>query len=127
MKGGKGSANDDTKKSKKDLWFEAKARYDRDVKFLEEVEKQEAERYSQVDVLVPAAENAQEVVAAGPQERFRYFTQVQNRVFLWRNAVRGADFAGRYLSKKKPRESRKRSGNPEKVDVFSLIGDSRQS
>jgi len=93
MKGGVGK--DDTKaKSKAELWEEAKARYERDKKFVSEHFEREERRRSQVAATVPTAEGNSELVANGVQARFRA-EAAANRIFLWRNAVRGSDFVNR--------------------------------
>jgi hypothetical protein len=93
MKGGV-TASDDNKKSNRELWEEAKAAYDRDKKFLEEFDEKESKRCCLVGATVPAAENPDETVANGAQERFRSEV-IHRRIFLWRNLRYGADFAAR--------------------------------
>lgn len=94
MKGGKHKTVDEPPKSAKELWREAKAKYDRDAKFLEEVEKVEVARFSQVDITVPGAEFSHEMVASGPLRK-NMGSNTRPKIFLWRNAVIGSDFAAR--------------------------------
>jgi len=117
MKGGKQKALEDSRKSSKEIWKEAKTKFDRDVKFLEEVERVEAERYSQVDATVPGAEFPHELVASGPSQT----RDAEGRVglFLWRNAVIGADFASR--SRRLPRKKSCKKEILPKVDVLRLM------
>jgi hypothetical protein len=99
-----------TKKSKAEVWEEAKARYERDKKFLAEHYENEAARTNQVSHLVPEAESPLELVANGVQARYRNEV-LRGRVFLWRNAVRGSDFARRLArleQKKKTKKKKKK-------------------
>jgi hypothetical protein len=96
MKGGATAADATVvTKSKTELWEEAKNRFERDKKFYSESFDGEQERRSQIGMTVPGADNNDETVASGAQERYRD-TIVMNRIFLWRNAMRGADFADRF-------------------------------
>jgi hypothetical protein len=94
MKGGAAVADATIKRTKNVLWQDARARFDRDKKFLEECTEDEEKRGSQVDATVPGAESKDETVAAGAKDRHRDTVQ-RNRIFLWRNVVRGSDFAAR--------------------------------
>lgn len=95
MRGGPvASANAAAKKSKAEVWEEAKAKYERDKKFVSEHYEDEESRRSQVAATVPNAENAAETVANGAQGRFRN-EAIRGRIFLWRNASRGSDFVSR--------------------------------
>lgn len=77
--------------SKKPMnWKEAKAKYDSDVKLLVELNSKQVT--SQVDALIPAAEQPTEFVSSGPPEKHR---DSSFGLFLWRNAVCGADFVAR--------------------------------
>ena len=99
MKGGGGSSSE----AKKPLsWKDAKTRYDNDCKQLAELHKKRVS--SQVSAVVPAAEQPNEHVFAGPQTKHRD-SAVRNRIFLWRNARQGADFVAR--------NSRLEAGKPE--------------
>lgn len=99
MKGGKGEGMDQTveHKTRKEEWEEAKARLERDRKYLEEAEKKEDEQACQVDALVPGADHVMETVAAGPNEKYRKTAQ-DSRLFLWRNVCKGGVFSERPLS-----------------------------
>jgi hypothetical protein len=88
MKGGLGQVDDKKQLNLK----EAKARLELDKARLELALSKQV--VSQVDALVPAAEQPTETVSAGPQGRYRD-TALRNRMFLWRNATRGADFTYR--------------------------------
>lgn len=81
---------------KKLNWKEAKARYDLDKKFLEETNKKSV--ISQVDALIPGAEFPHEAVSNGPMDKSRPYA-LNNRLFLWRNVSRGADFTDRLAAK----------------------------
>jgi hypothetical protein len=73
-------------------WKDAKARYELDKKFLEDTKSKAV--ISQVSALIPAAEQPTDFVFAGPPEKHRD-TAIRNRIFLCRNANRGADFVAR--------------------------------
>ena len=94
MKGGAAVADAVVKKTKNEMWQDARARFERDKKFLEECTEDEERRGSQVDATVPGAESKDETVAAGAKDRHRDTVQ-RNRICLWRNVVRGSDFAAR--------------------------------
>jgi hypothetical protein len=88
MKGGGGEVDE-----KKPLgWKDARAQFEADKKYLEDV--RDTQVISKVDALVPAAEKPTDLCSAGPQDRYRD-TAVRNRIFLWRNATRGANFTNR--------------------------------
>jgi hypothetical protein len=74
-------------------WKEAKARYDADKKFLEEVDGKDV--VSLVDNLLPCADHPNQTIAAGPPEKHRE-AAINGRIFLWRNVRLGADFVSRY-------------------------------
>lgn len=99
MKSCKSQATNE-KKTKTEVWDDAKARFDRDKKFLEDVYESEARRLNLVDALVPCANGKDELVANGPQVRYRDFA-LRNRMFLWRNVIRGSDFVARFSRKRK--------------------------
>jgi hypothetical protein len=91
MKGGV-AADDKTDKTKAEAWEEAKAKFDRDKKWLSEYYEDEIGRCNQVAATVPAAESKDELVANGAQERIH---RDSGRSFLWRNARQGSDFVSR--------------------------------
>ena len=82
------------KKKKSQLWEEAKAMYDRDEKFANQILKRKSR--SLVGSSVPGATKSDEIVANGPQERHKT-TALQRRIFLWRNVSLGSDFTNRGL------------------------------
>lgn len=119
MKGGPNAiAEDDKKKTKKGIWAEAKAKFDKDQKFLEDLEKQRGERLSQIGLSLPGeiGESAR-AVASLPTAEF-----YSKGVCLWRNTSTGADFASRYL-RLNGRKSKKMKGKKEhsKIDVLSKM------
>lgn len=97
MKGGSAQHNLVAKKSKADLWEEAKTGYERDKKFLAEFHGDRVARSTQVDVVVPGADSGtmDELVANGAQVKHRDNAR-HNRIFLWRNATQGGDFSERF-------------------------------
>lgn len=95
MKGGK-SDTKPQKKTKKQLLSEAKARVQRDKKFLQSFHDSEKDRLHLTGLLVPGErKDGPEFVAGGPREKYRQDAQ-HGRIFLWRNAQLGADFSSRY-------------------------------
>ena len=133
MKGGKADDdNKEEKKTKKQQLSEAKARIQRDKKFLQSVYESEKERLHLTGPLVPGAENAEtaEMVAGGPKERYRLEAQ-EARIFLWRNARAGGDFSSRYWrsvackkgGKKSKQNLASRCQQLGNVDVISVMKD----
>lgn len=103
MKGGKQlSTNDDQEKTLKQALLDAKAREEKDRKYLEEAERIKRANFSEVDILIPDSQYPSESVAGGPHERYRS-VGTRNGVFLWRNVVTGGQFSNRahLLEKKK--------------------------
>jgi len=96
MKGGAAVELGSGPKNKKEVWEAAKAKYENDKKFLADFHEDKRKRFSQVGALVPGADGAgkDELVASGVQSKHRESAQ-HGRVFLWRNAVQGDDFAKR--------------------------------
>lgn len=92
MKGGAGQ-EDGLKKSAKEIWDEAKAKYERDKRFMAEHFAGHEMRRSQVAANNPGATGS-ELVANGVQQRYRT-ENARGRMFLWRNAERGSDFESR--------------------------------
>ena len=90
-------ASSDFAKSKNKVWEDAKAGYERDQKFLADFHEDRERRKTQVGELVPSADSGSkdELVANGPQMKHRAKAQ-SNRIFLWRSAVRGSNFAQRF-------------------------------
>ncbi len=109
--------------SKKPMtWKDAKTRYENDVKQLATLNKMQVS--SQVGALIPAAEQPTELVSSGPPEKHRD-TAVGNSIFLWRAAVRGADFASRY-SRIQAREDRA-TNSANTSDKVPNVSDSTQT
>jgi hypothetical protein len=102
MKGGAAVADAAVKKTKNEIWQDAKNRFERDKRFLEDCTEDEERRCSQVDATVPGAENKDELVANGLREKHRD-SIIRNRICLWRNASCGSDFVARLerMEKKK--------------------------
>jgi SET domain len=98
MKGGaQQNGTDAAKKSKAEVWEDAKMSYERDKKFLAEYHEDRSRRLNQVDTLVPNADSGKdELVANGAQIKHRDKAR-SNRIFLWRNAMLGGDFEKRFL------------------------------
>jgi hypothetical protein len=119
MKGGKGEEDAVEEKTRKEKWLDAKAAYDRDVKYLEEAEQVEKESASQVDFLVPGADNATETVSAGPNEKKYKDTAWSNRIFLWRNVVQ-TDVSRLPASSVRKRK-RAAATRLQNVDLFSSL------
>jgi hypothetical protein len=126
MKGGeKGGQIVEAKKTRKELWAEAKARFDRDKKYMEEVADDQARRLNQTDFLRPGElemKDSATAVASGPQDRDRDYAQTY-RIFLWRSAVCGSDFSSRYLRHERKRGPSipKSTACLAKVDVLSQV------
>jgi len=101
MKGGANNMDTEDelrKRSRKDLWVQAKAKLDKDKKFLDEIEESEKTRLHLGKLFLPGEEmnESAPLISGGPQGH-----QNQEvggaKVFLWRNAMRGANFYSRYL------------------------------
>lgn len=91
MKGGKNDKGDSSTKTPL-TWKEAKAGYEADRSFLNELHGTDVR--SLVDILLPEAENPNEVISAGPLTKYRDEAQ-RSRIFLWRNVKLGSDFVSR--------------------------------
>lgn len=91
------SSSRPSKKSKIEMFNEAKAAFELDNKFLHDYYEDAKQRCSLVKETVPGVdkENKDELVANGPQEKYKTKAR-NNRIFLWRTAVAGADFAERF-------------------------------
>ena len=91
MKGGGKSKTElsSTKSTAAQIWEAAKAGLEWDHKFQKEV--LDSARMLQCDERVPSSDNIEELVTNGLQNRNRG-TAKHNRIFLWRNAVQGANF-----------------------------------
>ena len=99
MKGGKRGdiLERKEKKTKKERLQDARARYERDKKFLEDLSKSEKERLCFVGPLVPSdsSDLSRTTVASGPQIIDRDYAQ-ERHIFLWRNVLLGANFPFRH-------------------------------
>ena len=94
MKGGEKVVDESSSKKLKAIAVkEAKAKMEADRKFLDDLKNKDTK--SLVDALVPVAEQPFETVSSGPQDRYRS-DAIRNRLFLWRNANSGADYANRF-------------------------------
>lgn len=146
---------EDTKKTKAQLWEQAKQQLDKDKQFLDEMEARRKWNSTIQAVLpgtgIPSDPHADsghaskqgkasgsaggngsntkkvEWVSNGVQDKYRS-TAYGNRVFLWRNAIKGSDFASRWERSQKKRIN-KCSTAAKKVheDVLSVIARSNQS
>jgi hypothetical protein len=97
MKGGKHATDgdgDEQEKTIKEALLAAKAREEKDRRYLEEAERTKQRNFSQVDMMIPAHQYPAESVAAGPHDRYRS-EGTRNGVFLWRNIVIGGQFSNR--------------------------------
>ena len=90
MKGGekKGDCNTVEKKTKKQLRSEAKEKLDRDLKFLEEYEKESKTRLNMTNMVLPGAhKESTDLVINGPK-KIDMISVRQSRIFLWRNVLK---------------------------------------
>ena len=135
MKGGVGAGDDAAeagKKTKKQLLAEAKQRVSRERKFLRSVAESEVTRLSLTGPVVPGSggDETAEVVAAGPQAKKHREDAAAGRIFLWRNARVGGNFARRYRRWEERRTAvgsttgagLSAPGRLGTVDVISIVG-----
>ncbi|KAL7537178.1 hypothetical protein ACHAXR_010375 [Thalassiosira sp. AJA248-18] len=124
-----GMTTDDSKaekRTKTQLLSEAKARIQRDKKFLQNMYETEKDRLYLTGVFLPGEGDREmaEMVAGGPMERHRSEAQ-EGRIFLWRNARIGGGFSSRYWRKNGKKRSRRNLTSQNfrlgKADVISLI------
>jgi hypothetical protein len=97
MKGGKFAADgngDEQEKTIKEALLAAKAREEKDRRYLEEAERTKQRNFSQVGMMIPAHQYPNESVAGGPHDRYRS-EGTRNSIFLWRNIVIGGQFSRR--------------------------------
>jgi len=98
-KGSNGSNLDSTeekKKTKREIWLEAKTRFDRDKIFLQGLTFRVNNRLNQVSSSLPGEkENSSNTIASGPQFRMATDSR-EKRVCLWRNIIHGSDFSSRH-------------------------------
>jgi len=89
------------KKTKKQLFVEAKKQLERDLKFVENARADEKVRLNGTGLKVPCADkDNSELVVNGPYDKYKD-DAIAGRIFLWRNAVAGGDFYARYIRKVK--------------------------
>ncbi len=125
MKGGNDGSDvgEEKKKTKKDAWLEAKVKFEKDKKFLQDLEKDRLTRLNQVGANLPGEyKEGSRTVAAGPD--FSAVAKIRaHNIFLWRNVMKGADFAGRLLRSSSPRVKKQSSRKvaPPKVDILSEL------
>lgn len=122
MKGGKQNTEqaEDEKKTAKQALAAAKVKMEKDKKYLEDVVRIKAEKFSQVDVLIPGYEYPNETVALGPFERYKLEGQ-RNKIFLWRNAQRGSGFSNRAFLLEKQRRTQSPPIDAPKIDVLAIL------
>ena len=100
MQGGNKTAGDLTvpiKKTKQEIWEEAKSLYERDRKVVQDYYEDSLRRSCLVRETVPGLEkdSNDELTANGAQLKHCNFAR-SNKVFLWRNAEIGSNFARRF-------------------------------
>lgn len=97
MKGGSAVQLETGPRNKKEMWENAKTGYERDKKFLAEFHEDREKRRTQVDAVVPGGDGSgkDDLVSSGPQVKHRDNVRC-NRIFLWRNAMVGDNFADRF-------------------------------
>jgi hypothetical protein len=123
MKGGKQQVDQDEEQiTSKQALAAAKAREDKDRRYLEDSLRAKEANFSQVDAMVPGADYPGESVALGPHARHR-FDGVNNRVFLWRNCLIGGDFYRRAIRLEAARKRRRGSqqGLLTPIDVLTTL------
>ena len=91
----KNMKKDAAKKTKSELWNDAKQQLEKDKEFLKEFEARERRNATVQEVLPGSASKKQEWVANGVQDKDRTYV-IRSRLFLWRNAVLGSDFSSRW-------------------------------
>ena len=134
MKGGS-NGNDlegieDKKKTKREIWLEAKARLERDKIFLLELANSSKSRLNQVSSSLPGErENVSSTVANGPQPRLATKSRAM-RICLWRNVILGSDFYSRHRKLLKSTQRNKTAPNVRRrtskqrlphIDVLSIL------
>lgn len=128
MKGGANHIdNDDEKKQKyQEIWNAAKLQFDKDIKYLEDLEKDQIVRLNQVGATLPGESGERAMfVASGPDIGNRSKI-TQSKVCLWRNIVKGADFESRYArsissSSSNSRSSSWKDNHCSKVNVLAQL------
>ena len=123
MKGGKQQVDQDEEQiTSKQALAAAKAREDKDRRYLEDSLRAKEANFSQVDAMVPGADYPGESVALGPHARHRV-DGVNTRVFLWRNCLIGGDFYRRAIRLEAARKRRRGSqqGLLTPIDVLTTL------
>lgn len=98
MKGGSAVQMESAPKSKKEIWEEAKASFERDKIFLADFQADRERRRTQVDGVIPGGGDGggkNEFVSNGPQAKHQENVRC-NRIFLWRNVLLGDNFTARF-------------------------------
>mmetsp|Transcript_2153 Transcript_2153/g.4408 ORF Transcript_2153/g.4408 Transcript_2153/m.4408 type:complete len:153 (-) Transcript_2153:40-498(-) len=126
------------KENKKAALAEAKHRVSKERKFLRSVAESEVTRLSLTGPVVPGSggDETAEVVAAGPQAKKHREDAAAGRIFLWRNARAGGNFARRYRRWEERRAggggtrgqrgaALSAPGRQGTVDVISIVGTGR--
>jgi len=95
-RGSHGEEDNDKKLTKSERWPAAKAKLDRDKKFIDDINKSQKDRLHQVATTLPGEKTDNgNYVANGPDIgtalKARHY-----RVCLWRNVLSGANFSSRY-------------------------------
>jgi hypothetical protein len=119
MKGGSSATEEDSKKkTKKNQWEEAKAAFEKDKKFLEDLEIERQSRLSQVGPCLPGeVGDGAKAIASLPNASLR-----SERACLWRNTIIGSNFAARlFRMTSKALNSRHGTKTLPKVDVLSKL------
>lgn len=119
MKGGSSATEEDSKKkTKKNQWEEAKAAFEKDKKFLEDLEIERQSRLSQVGPCLPGeVGDGAKAIASLPNASLR-----SERACLWRNTIIGSNFAARlFRMTSKALKSRHGTNTLPKVDVLSKL------
>ena len=91
MQGGKREDNNAIKKA--ETWKEIRAKYEVDKNFLKRMEGKDVITLKKG--VLPGTENENEVVARGPLWKHRK-EAISNKIFLWRNVKKGANFEARH-------------------------------
>uniref|UniRef100_A0A7S3V9M3 Histone-lysine N-methyltransferase n=1 Tax=Chaetoceros debilis TaxID=122233 RepID=A0A7S3V9M3_9STRA len=124
-RGNKGKEGDEEDKkktmNKKDTWLQAKIKFEKDRKFLQDIELDQLTRLNQVGINLPG-EGGEGVrtVSAGPDVAALDKMRI-SRICLWRNVIKGSDFASRYLRATTSLPRKKMTKSLDSIDVLSLL------
>ena len=118
------------KKTKKEIWLEAKERWESDRRFLKDLANSSKTRLNQVSSSLPGdSESISSSVANGPQPGLATKSRA-TRICLWRNVIRGSDFYSRQrklfksTQRNQPLSNVKRKISKQKlphIDVLSIM------